>query len=491
MKHKFFRVMALLLVLLLSLTNCRNQVVEKVGILPDRSTQLVAHNSEDPEETSEGKSWDVHNADEIRLYTSEMTITPQPSSHYFNNIPYLYRTVSQSDGSTTYSLEQIEAEGNLTQLHAISVPSGSYFHYSPNGTIAAYETRIDNRLTLMLVDLATNEESVLWQSDETSILDQLHISAHLTCQWSPDGSTLLFMPLCYTTGESDFLEERAEATESGEADSTNTPSNFAMEDSSSPESSITVDDSSTEDSSAEIVTESSVPTDTTETPALHSLSPQEKMQLVYDSLPSFPIIYAYQTEQKQMQTFLISVEDYPLYDSDSRPMICATQDGNHFFIYFNSPWDPSLAHYLDLTSPLHYSTPLCDYLPAFTQLGSRPLFYDHLLYLHADSIGIMVLDPAKGSLEALYPFNDPIHSFTIYDNALIVAQPASAGGGVDVTAYLLNLETKQSVLLYHYNETYSPFINHMEMSQDGVHLMIEQLPSTYRTQKQLIQLSFK
>lgn len=490
MKHKSFRVLTLLLVLLLSLTNCRNQVVEKVGILPDRSTQLVAHNSEDPEETSEGKSWDVQNADEIRLYTSEMTITTQPSSHYFNNIPYLYRTFSQSDGSTTYSLEHIEADGNLTQLHAISVPSGSYFHYSPTGTIAAYETRIDNRLTLMLVDLATNEERVLWQSDEVSILDQLHISAQLTCHWSPDGSTLLFMPLCYAN-EATFPEEQTDKTESSGLESTPTTSNSDTEESSLIESSVNIDDTSIEDFSTDIDTESSVPTDTPETVPLDALSPQEKMQLVYDLLPSFPIIYTYQIEQKQMQSFLISVDDYPLYDSDSQPMICATQDGNHFFIYFNSPWDPNLAHYLDLTSLLHYSTPLCDYLPTFTQLGSRPLFHDQLLYLHADSIGIMVLDPAKGSLEALYPFNDPIHSFTIYDNALIVAQPASAGGGVDVTAYLLNLDTKQSVLLYHYNETYSPFINHMEMSQDGMHLMIEQLPSTYRTQKQLIQLSFK
>ena len=120
------------------------------------------------------------------------------------------------------------------------------------------------------------------------------------------------------------------------------------------------------------------------------------------------------------------------------------------------------------------------------------MFYEQLLYLHVESIGIIILDPAAGSLVAQYPFNDPIHSFTIYDNALIVAQPSAigTGGGVDVTAYLLNLETKQSVLLYHNSETYSPFINHMEMSQNGQYLLIEQLPSEYRNQKQLIQLSF-
>ena len=216
------------------------------------------------------------------------------------------------------------------------------------------------------------------------------------------------------------------------------------------------------------------------------------MKRVYESLPNFPIIYIYQLEQRQLQSFLIAAEDYPLYDEETVPMICTTEDGSQFFIYFNSPDNPALAHYIDIDQMLHYSTPLTAYLPSFTQLGSQPLFYDQLLYLHVDSVGIMILDPDQGSLIAQYPFNDPIQSFTIYDNALIVAQPSGigTGGGVDVTAYLLNQETKQSVLLYHNSDTYSPFINHMEMSQDGHHLLIEQLPSDYRNQKQLIQLSF-
>lgn len=508
MKPKFSYLTALLLLFTLLLSGCRNQVVEKVGVLPDRSTQLIAHDTENEEAENTGKSWDVHNADEIRLYTSEMVISELPSSHYFENMPYLYRTVSESSGNTTYSLEQIEADGSLTQLHAISVPDGSYFHYSPDGTTAAYETWINNCLTLMLVDLSTNEERVLWQSDETSLLKELQVSARLALQWSPDGSTLLFMPLCYSN-EVESNENHESTTAEPDTDDTPATAESGAENSSAAESSVPTDEESSAPST-DSVANSSVPTDTatdvttdavtdTATEAADTttdvsvppvLSPQEKMQKIYQTLPNFPLLYTYELDEKEMQSFLIAVEDYPLYDAVTQPMICATQDGNRFFIYFNSPWNPAQAHFLDLETPLHYSTPLTDYLTNFTELSSRPLFYDHLLYLQQDGIGITVLDLSQGSVVAQYSFNDPIHSFTLYEDTLIVAQPAAVGGGVDVTAYLLNLETKQSVLLYHNNETYSPFVNHMEISENGMHLLIEQLPSTYRTQKQLIQLSF-
>ena len=511
LKHKLLPLTVLILSFSLLLSGCHNQVVEKVGVLPDRSTQLVAHNTENEETETEGKSWDVHNADEIRLYTSEMEISERPSSHYFGDTPYLYRTVSQASGDTTYSLEQIQDDGTLTQLHAISIPAGSYFHYSPDGTTAAYETWINNCLTLMLVDLSTNEERVLWQSDEASLLKELQVSARLALQWSPDGSTLLFMPLCYSDGSSDSAKdqtttitakpessvpasaESSTSTEETPAESsvptdaaTETSDSTAPTDDSAAEESVTVNDSTTANDS--VAAEDSAVVTAVE--SLPSISPQEKMQKIHQALPNFPLLYAYELDEKQMQSFLIAPEDYPLYDSATQPMICATQDGSRFFIYFNSPWDPAQAHFLDLEAPLHYSTPLTDYLANFTELSSRPLFYDHLLYLQQDGIGITALDLSQGSVVAQYSFHDPINSFTLYEDTLIVAQPASVGGGVDVTAYLLNLETKQSVLLYHNNETYSPFINHMEISQNGMHLLIEQLPSTYRTQKQLIQLSF-
>ena len=506
LKHKLWSVIAILLSFLITLTGCRNQVVEKVGVLPDRSTELIVHNTENEETEVKSKSWNVYNADEIQLYTSEMIISEQPSSHYFNNTPYLFRTTSQPGGDTAYSLEQIGADGTLTQLHAISVPAGSYFHYSPDGTTAAYETRINNCLTLMLVDLVTNEERVLWQSDDTSLLNDLQVSARLALQWSADGSTLLFMPFCYSdkTVNSETIPSDADVADPQSSVPVDAELSVPAENSSSDESSISNENSTAASESS--TTDSSIPDDSADlsdspstndsaaTPAiepLSALSPQGKMQMIYEALPNFPLLYTYELEQKNMQSFLIAAEDYPLYDADTQPLICATQDGSRFFIYFNSPWDPAQAHYLDLSASLHYSTPLTDYLPHFSELGSRPMFYEQLLYLHVDGIGITALDLSQGLVAAQYSFHDPIHSFTLYKDTLIVAQPASAGGGVDVTAYLLNLETKQSVLLYHNNETYSPFINHMEISQDGFHLLIEQLPSAYRTQKQLIQLSFK
>ena len=470
MKYKIqiLRYVALLMLtsfLISSLIGCRKQVVEKVGVLPDRPTQFIAHNAETEATAQESKSWDVQNVNELRLFTSEMEITEEPSVHYYNNSAYLYRTVQQDPSQMQYSLEMIEADGSLTPLHSLTLSTDNDYVYCPTGTAAAYITQIDGRLTLILMDLISNEQSIIWQSDETSLLKDLDLSVKLHCQWSADGNSLLFIPICYTDSEAETLPENS-------VESTTESSDITVQDSS-------VDTVSVEESS-------------TETIDLRSLSSAEKMQLVYEALPNLPFIYIYQLEQKQLQSFLISSEDYALYNQKTVPMICSTEDGSQFFIYFNSPTNPALAHYIDIPHLLHYSTPLTSYLPSFTKLGSAPLFYEQLLYLHVESIGIMILDPAAGSLVAQYPFNDPIHSFTIYDNALIVAQPSAigTGGGVDVTAYLLNLETKQSVLLYHNNETYSPFINHMEMSQNGQYLLIEQLPSEYRNQKQLIQLSF-
>ena len=467
-KIQILRYVALLMLasfLISSLIGCRKQVVEKVGVLPDRPTQFIAHNAETEATAQESKSWDVQNVNELRLFTSEMEITEEPSVHYYNNSAYLYRTVQQDPSQMQYSLEMIEADGSLTPLHSLTLSTDNDYVYCPTGTAAAYITQIDGRLTLILMDLISNEQSIIWQSDETSLLKDLDLSVKLHCQWSADGNSLLFIPICYTDSEAETLPENS-------VESTTESSDITVQDSS-------VDTVSIEESS-------------TETIDLRSLSSAEKMQLVYEALPNLPFIYIYQLEQKQLQSFLISSEDYALYNQKTVPMICSTEDGSQFFIYFNSPTNPALAHYIDINHLLHYSTPLTSYLPSFTKLGSAPLFYEQLLYLHVESIGIMILDPAAGSLVAQYPFNDPIHSFTIYDNALIVAQPSAigTGGGVDVTAYLLNLETKQSVLLYHNNETYSPFINHMEMSQNGQYLLIEQLPSEYRNQKQLIQLSF-
>ena len=435
---KLLRPLVLLLLFSLSLaplTGCRRQVVEKIGVLPDRPTQFIAHNTEAETNLPEGKSWNVQNVTELQLFTAEIDVTETPSVHYYENTAYLHRTLKQDSAQTLHSFEQLDPTGALDPIYSMVISEGSDCSYAPSGTIAAYSTWIDGCLTLILVDLISNEQHVLWQSDEASLLKELNLSVKLHCQWSSDGSTLLFLPICFE--------------------------------------------------------ESVIPTTDSDSQATTEITTAEKMQLVYEALPNFPIIYIYQLESKQLQSFLIAAEDYPLYDETTAPMVCATDDGSQFFIYFNSPSDSALAHYIDVNHTLHYSTPLSSYLPSFTQLGSEPMFYHSLLYLHVDNVGIMIFDPEEGSLIAQYPFNDPIHSFTIYEDALIVAQPSGIGsGGVDVTAYLLNQENRQSVLLYHNNDTYSPFINHMEMSQNGQYLLIEQLPSEYRNQKQLIQLSF-
>ena len=323
------------------------------------------------------------------------------------------------------------------------------------------------------------------------MLSELGIEAHLICRWSPDGSSLLFMPICYSSEDAaenihSFEETDADADDSTAAQSVEDVS--AAENTATAESVPSDDSAATDESSVLEESSSTVESATEPKPDFTTWSNIEKMQLVYETLPSFPLIYTYQRQDSSMQSFLIAAEDYALYEPDTAPMICASADGNRFFIYFNSPWNRALAHYVDVTSTIHYSTPLTDYLPGFTFLGSDPIFYEDLLYLHVDSVGIIVFDPAQGSLIITYPFNDPIHSFTIYKDTLIVAQPVSSGIGVDVTAYLLNLDTKLSVLLYH-TDVYDPYINYMEMSQDGMHLLIELLSSNYQTR--LIQLSFK
>ena len=347
MKYKIqiLRYVALLMLtsfLISSLIGCRKQVVEKVGVLPDRPTQFIAHNAETETTAQESKSWDVQNVNELRLFTSEMEITEEPSVHYYNNNAYLYRTVQQDPSQMQYSLEMIEADGSLTPLHSLTLSTDNDYVYCPTGTAAAYITQIDGRLTLMLMDLISNEQSIIWQSDETSLLKDLDFSVKLHCQWSADGNSLLFIPICYTDSEAETLPENS-------VESTTESSDITVQDSS-------VDTVSVEESS-------------TETIDLRSLSSAEKMQLVYEALPNLPFIYIYQLEQKQLQSFLISSEDYALYNQKTVPMICSTEDGSQFFIYFNSPTNPALAHYIDINHLLHYSTPLTSYLPSFTKLG--------------------------------------------------------------------------------------------------------------------------
>lgn len=530
-------VLLLLVMLLAALTGCRRQVVEKVGVLPDRPTQLTTHTT-DEENEALSKSWDVQHIDDLMLSSTDAILSKSPSAHYFNGAIYLYRAAVQDENMTLYSIEKIHPDTSLEVIHSLAVPADTTCYFSPDGSRAAYGAWADGCLTLRLVDLTSGLEQVVWQSEDASILKELGFTARLVCQWSPDGFDLLFMPLCYidssasssaddaktnestappsndeTQAAGSDVGEAAEAAEAAEPDT-------AMEDSSSegepldgnaegsqladdPEAAsdtLVIDDTTAvDDTGSDSETAAETATQGVESDfkkesgkidrqALALLSPNEKLQIAYEALASFPFIYTYQLPQQSLQSFLISSEDYPLYEMGREPMICASQDGARFFVYFNDPSNPSLAHYVDVSNTIHYSTPLSDYLPSFTQLGSAPVFYHDLLYLHVNGIGIMALDPYHGKQQEFYSFNDPIHSFTVYDDTLIVAQPSSTGISVDVTAY--HLINKQSVLLYH-SETYNSFINHIEMNQDGMQLLIEELISGSRPQKRLIQLAFQ
>ena len=88
---KLLRRISLLLLISLCavfVSGCRRQVVERVGVLPDRPTQFVAHNTETETPDQESKSWDVQNADELRLFSSEIEVTEAPSAYYYNNKAY-------------------------------------------------------------------------------------------------------------------------------------------------------------------------------------------------------------------------------------------------------------------------------------------------------------------------------------------------------------------------------------------------------------------
>lgn len=418
-----FRLFSLLLSLSLLLIGCQNQIVEKIGVLPDRSTELISIDAEENQNPT-GKSWIVQGASELSLSSVDTLISASPSAHYYQNNTYLYQ-VSQSDDSLyEHSFHRITDDGELLAQNTILLEADRCY-FSPDGSKAAYEMTIDDVMMLYLYDFTTEKEQLIWQSESLSVLSDYDFSlkVHLLCQWSSDGSTLLFMPLCYQNRH--FAD------------------NF---------------------SSDYLITD-----------------------IICSELPSFPFVYVYQIEPENLQSYFIAAEDYTLYPKDTAPKICSNADGSRFFVYFNSPSAPALAHYIDVNNGIHYKITLTDYLPNFTWLGSDPIFYNQLLYLHVNGIGIMVLDLEQGKLLELYSFNDPIQSFTIYENTLIVAQPSASS--VDVTAYLLNLEDRQSVLLYH-SDSFEYSITHMEMSQDGLHLLLEQLSSAADAQKKLIQLSF-
>lgn len=428
MRNRKIPAKLMLLCLLVLLTGCRDQVVEKVGILPDRATQLLSIDTGENTDTG-GKYWSVQSIEELTLSSDQILISDEPTAHYTDSGAYACG-LSPSEDFYQHFYYQITENGSLIPENSI-ILEGTQCCFTSDGQKAAYSMLIDHTLNLYIYDFSLQSEQLVWQSEDLSILTDYDIEVYLLCQWSEDQSTLLFMPVCQQSGS---------GTE------------FAI------------------DSSA------------------NRLVDDEQMLSICEALPSLPYVYIYQPQQDSLMSFFIAWEDYALYDAKTAPMVCANPDGSRFFVYFNSSDNLTLAHYIDVTAGAHYALTLTDYMPSFTWLGSRPILYNGLLYLHVNGMGIMVMDPEQGKLVQFYSFQDPIQSFTVYDDTLIVAQPSTASSGVDVTAYLLNLETKQSVLLYH-SDSFEGTISHMEMSADGMHLLLEQLSSD-NLQKKLIQLTF-
>ena len=153
-------VFCLIAALLLSLlTGCQPKVVEKVGVLPDRTTQLVAHQT-DEEEEPQSKSWDVQNIDDLLLTSADMRISNAPSTYYYNGTAFLHRIVSD-DNTDFHSLEAIQADGALNLQYSLSLPSGTACYYSPDGTALVYEAWLEGCLTLILRNLNTQEERIV------------------------------------------------------------------------------------------------------------------------------------------------------------------------------------------------------------------------------------------------------------------------------------------------------------------------------------------
>ena len=186
-------------------------------------------------------------------------------------------------------------------------------------------------------------------------------------------------------------------------------------------------------------------------------------------------------------------EHFPLYLFNAQPSAVSNADGTRFFIFFNSPQEPSLAYHIDLQNGINYSFSLNDYLPAeINTLDLHPVFYKDILYLYASGIGIFAFDMDAGTVLQHYHFNDPVQAFVICEDTLIAAQSSdTSSSGVDVTAYLLNQDMQQSVLLYH-TDSLDPYIlyMHVDESGDSLRLLIEITTSQAGEFRKLILLNF-
>lgn len=422
MRMKYKICLCLLLILAMALTGCQSKPVEKICALPDRETQLTeADYTEDAARTI----WNVQEIQEIPLSGDAMYLSNYRACAYF--FDGAVRVNQQDPGLTEDGLIQnqvmeVSSDG-MNMLKSFELPEPDTLVISRDGRQALFTVISDTYIELYLMDIDTQDTTLIWDADTTG-LSEFGYAVQLHCQWSPSGDSFLFMPMFMEAGP---------------------------------------------DSGVEIA----------ETDNVEQFTDALKQTLVDISSSYMPLfnLYFYNLNDKALSSYFILPEAYPFYDfySAASPYIVANSDGSRFFVYFYSPQNLAYAFYINTETNTCYGMYLTDFLPEFTFLGSAPIYYDGLWYLHVQNIGIMVLDLDNGQgLINTYYFNDPIQAYTIYQDTLIVAQPAEGSSGVDVTAYLLNENSSKSVLLYH-NDIANPTVAHMEIAQHpgGLSLLIQ------------------
>ncbi len=442
----------------LLLCGCQAQTIEKLCVLPDRETQLTG-NTENETAVQYGRVWDIQHLEEIIIPATD-TVYYQPDdgiAHFGEQGAVRINQIllEENDSAASPDMEKTfdsQMQYSTTQLspkmrepiHTFSlpVPAEDHQHYiSHNDQFVLYDLLEDNILSLYLLDITTNEIKLIWQSSDLSELINTGLDIRLFCQWATDDSSFFFMPLFSLTGDLYISYEELAKSAQQNTDVTPLSSDFLL-----------------------------------------------YFGLTMDNT----YIYTYQMESDILTSYYVG-EHFPLYLFNSHPCAVSNADGTRFFIYFNSLQEPSLSYYIDLNAEINYSFPLNDYFPAeINTLDLPPVFYKDLLYVYASGMGIFAFNIDTGEILQHYHFNDPVQAFVICEDTLIVAQNSdTSSAGVDVTAYLLNQDMQQSVLLYH-TDSLDPYIQcmHVDESGDTLRLLIEITTSQPDELKKLILLNF-
>lgn len=417
-----FLLYMLLSAILLIMSGCQSTPVEKLYALPDRETQLLtAQQDELPEEFS---IWDVTGIQNYSLRTASSDFSPGIHSHFTGDNLYTIEEIPVAYDQVHYQVGELRPDASEPQLlHELDLTSDLNCAFSPDGKAAAYGLWENAHIILIWHDLATDDQRLIWESDDLSRLLDFGIEISWTLCFTPDGECLLFVP---------FMQ---------------------------------------------------LPTTDKEAAAQLSTAIKEDASNEYTNLfdiMQYNISYArvYDSTTEALTAYYISPEIYSVYLYGSTgPSLAASDD---FFVILHAPGHQApYCTVISFQDNNHWTEILYDYVSdmAGVYTPSSPAFHDGLLYIVFDGSGIAAIDLKLDQQVAFYTFNDPIYSFTVYDNTLIVAQPA-ASGGTDVTAYLLSEEERtQSILLYH-QAVSDPYLYHLEMTSrsDGSRVMLmEQL----------------